>query len=228
MLPLQLSAKVTLPAIVHRQHGAAATERCENLGQGQTRQGRERSPLRGTGKTLRGDGLRIGRLGGCACRPPWPAAPIRSRFRRRQPVELKNVLIGEVWLCSGAVQHGDARCRPGAELRTGDEGGAMPTGISACCISTTPPARCRSARLRFATAAGRCARANTIADFSATGYFFGKELYKNLGIPIGLIESCWGRDVRRVVDERRSAVRDALFPSPRREGEADPRIPGGA
>lgn len=31
-----------------------------------------------------------------------------------------------------------------------------------------------------------------IADFSATGYFFGKELYKNLGIPIGLIESCWG------------------------------------
>lgn len=32
----------------------------------------------------------------------------------------------------------------------------------------------------------------TTATFSATGYFFGLKLYKELNIPIGLIECAWG------------------------------------
>jgi len=34
--------------------------------------------------------------------------------------------------------------------------------------------------------------AENIKDFSAAAYYFGKELYKALGCPIGLIETCWG------------------------------------
>jgi sialate O-acetylesterase len=32
----------------------------------------------------------------------------------------------------------------------------------------------------------------TAADYSATAYFFGKELYRKLGVPVGLITSSWG------------------------------------
>ena len=32
----------------------------------------------------------------------------------------------------------------------------------------------------------------TVKDFSGVGYFFGLELYKELGIPIGLINSSYG------------------------------------
>jgi sialate O-acetylesterase len=35
-------------------------------------------------------------------------------------------------------------------------------------------------------------RLSVVDYFSATCYFFGRELYKSLGIPIGLIVSCWG------------------------------------
>ena len=32
----------------------------------------------------------------------------------------------------------------------------------------------------------------SVATFSATGYFFGLELYKRLNIPVGLIMTTWG------------------------------------
>src|SRR5262249_9645545 len=32
----------------------------------------------------------------------------------------------------------------------------------------------------------------TIQQFSAVGYFFGRQLYQTLGVPIGLIDDAWG------------------------------------
>ena len=32
----------------------------------------------------------------------------------------------------------------------------------------------------------------TIANFSAVAYYFGRKLYKNLDVPIGLINTSWG------------------------------------
>jgi sialate O-acetylesterase len=32
----------------------------------------------------------------------------------------------------------------------------------------------------------------SVTPFSATAYFFGKYLYETLGVPVGLIETCWG------------------------------------
>jgi len=35
-------------------------------------------------------------------------------------------------------------------------------------------------------------RAGGGGDFSAVGYFFGREMHEQLGVPIGLIDNSWG------------------------------------
>jgi sialate O-acetylesterase len=36
------------------------------------------------------------------------------------------------------------------------------------------------------------ARPENVGNFTAVGYFFGRELYRQLGVPVGLIHSSWG------------------------------------
>ena len=38
----------------------------------------------------------------------------------------------------------------------------------------------------------KTATPENVGQFTAVGYFFGRELYKKLGIPIGLINTSWG------------------------------------
>jgi sialate O-acetylesterase len=44
-------------------------------------------------------------------------------------------------------------------------------------------------------AAWTACSAETVANFSAVGYFFGRELHRRLGVPVGLINSSWGGTV---------------------------------
>ena len=39
---------------------------------------------------------------------------------------------------------------------------------------------------------GRFVIPNELKTFSAVGYYFGKTLNKELGVPVGLIEAAWG------------------------------------
>ena len=102
-------------------------------------------------------------------------------------ISLKNILIGDIWVCSGQsnmefvvnnVNHAKEEIAkanyPKVRLLTVNKG-----------MATTP--------LQDANASGwvECSP-RSIAEFSAVGYFFGRELYRQLNIPIGLINTSWG------------------------------------
>ncbi|HXD78136.1 MAG TPA: sialate O-acetylesterase [Puia sp.] len=102
-------------------------------------------------------------------------------------ITLRNVLIGEVWVCSG--QSNMEMC----------ETWGMPD------VKAELPV-CYNEKIRFfhvprttSTAPqddcpGRwtVCDSNELKSFSAAGYFFGKELNKALDVPVGLIEVSWG------------------------------------
>jgi len=101
-------------------------------------------------------------------------------------VGVANVLPGEVWLCAGQSN--------------------MQFNLSRSYMSNSEVALAKYPDIRLFTVepayadepqtecAGRwyLCDSETVRGFSAVGYFFAKELYAYLGVPIGLIDNSWG------------------------------------
>lgn len=107
-------------------------------------------------------------------------------------IKLKNVLIGEVWLCSGQSNMEMPLAGWGKILNYEQEiANAKYPDIRLLhvdnCVSAQPLETFTSRDGGWV----ECSPA-TIAEFSAAAYFFGRELHKDLNIPIGLISSRWG------------------------------------
>ena len=106
-------------------------------------------------------------------------------------VTLHNVMIGEVWICSG---QSNMEMQMKGFKQQPVEG------------TTEELLRCRDAQLRLFTVkrhasltpvdsvTGHWDEANSasVRDFSATAYYFGKALRSTLGVPVGLICTSWG------------------------------------
>ena len=111
---------------------------------------------------------------------------------KNKTIIYKNVLIGEVWVCSGqSNMEMPMKGWPPNDLIEGSEE-AIKSGENPYIrlftvkrtISDKPENDC----------IGNWTECNPqmVADFSATAYFFGRKLSENLNIPIGLIFTSWG------------------------------------
>ncbi len=107
-------------------------------------------------------------------------------------VEFNNVLVGEVWLCSGQsnMEMPLEGWPPSDTVANSKEVIANATNKNIRFFTVT---RAISEKPEY-DCIGHWEESNpeTAAKFSATAYFFGKKLYDELKIPIGLIHSSWG------------------------------------
>ena len=107
-------------------------------------------------------------------------------------IVLDNVMLGEVWVCSGQsnmeMPVSGFMFQPveGAVDAIADAG--MYPGIR----MFTVPRVSSQTPLQDCEAAWQTATSESVGQFSAVGYFFGRMLYKALGIPVGLITPNWG------------------------------------
>lgn len=133
-------------------------------------------------------------------------------------LELKNILVGEVWLCGGQSNmvwpvnksaNGEAAIAaskdPMLRLFTVPQTDKAGTEIKASWLEASP---------------------ETVGAFSGVGYFFGRDLRRNLGIPVGLISSCVGGTPAEAWMSREALKSDAdfayMFQNPPRKGKARP------
>ncbi len=106
--------------------------------------------------------------------------------RGAEAISVKDVLIGEVWICSG--QSNMSFCVKRFKNYAEEIANANYPRIRHFMVSYTD---CTKPQKDVIGAWAVCSP-KTVARFTATGYFFGLELHKALGVPIGLINSSVG------------------------------------
>ncbi len=101
--------------------------------------------------------------------------------------QLENILIGEVWVCSGQSNMAwtvAASANPDQEIAAGDY-----PRIRHIKIANTPA---ETPQEDVPSGGWQVCSPETVAQFSAVGYYFGRRLHQQLDVPIGLIGSNWG------------------------------------
>lgn len=156
---------------------------------------------------------------------PAAGGPFTISIKGYNEVQLKNILIGEVWLCSGqsnmemtanwGIKDGDNEVKnatnPNIRFFTVAKATAdfPQNNLSGTWVESTP---------------------ETMRNFSSVGYFFGRRLQEDLkGVPIGLISSNWGGTPAEIWMPAEVINNDAaLLESAKKRGteENGPRKPG--
>ncbi len=108
-------------------------------------------------------------------------------IRGKNTIKLSDILIGEVWLCSGQsnMEWSVAQSNnPQEEISAGNHPRIRHIKI--------PHVPAQTAQDNVNSAGWQLCTPQTVGGFTAVGYYFGRELMKELDVPVGLIGSNWG------------------------------------
>jgi len=107
-------------------------------------------------------------------------------------ITINNVLIGEVWFCSG-------QSNMEMPLEGWPPNDTIMHSKAVIASASNPEIRLFNVQKIIAgdpldecTGKWEVSTTESVKQFSATAYFFGKKLNSELKIPVGLIESAWG------------------------------------
>lgn len=104
----------------------------------------------------------------------------------RETLQFEDVLVGEVWLCSGQSNMQWAVSNSGeADLEI------VSAGEPSIRLITVPNKGSQEPLDDFKGKWAVCSP-DSVAGFSAVGYHFGRRLHQVLGVPVGLVNNAWG------------------------------------
>ena len=114
------------------------------------------------------------------------ANPTEMVVTGKNRVVIADVLVGEVWLASGQsnMEWSLQRAERGAEEVAAADYPLIRMFKVEQAVSETPTDTMKGA--------WQTTHPSQAGGFSAVGYFFARDLYRKLGVPIGVIHSSWG------------------------------------
>jgi sialate O-acetylesterase len=107
-------------------------------------------------------------------------------------IKLNNVLIGDVWICTGQSNMEIPMKGYKSQPISGSVDAILKSANSNIHIYTVPHASVAEVQENSKPSEWHVASPEFVANFSATGYYFGRLLNEMLHVPIGLISDCYG------------------------------------
>ena len=118
--------------------------------------------------------------------PLSAGGPHRMVVKGHNELVFDNVMVGEVWICSGQSNMAwPVQAANDSDLETLTADFPNIRLISVPQVGTDEPQDDFKGQWQVCTP-------QTAAQFSAVGYFFGRQLHQTLNVPIGLIDNAWG------------------------------------
>ncbi len=155
--------------------------------------------------------------------PVEGTGPLEMVVTGANTVKVSDILVGEVWVCSGQSN--------------------MQWPVRASNNAEEEIAAAKYPQIRLFTVARNVAKERvddcqgqwqlcspeTVPNFSAVGYFFGRALHEKLGAPIGLINSSWGGTIAEAWTSAEGLVKEPDFvPILQRGATFNPKNPNQA
>jgi sialate O-acetylesterase len=119
--------------------------------------------------------------------------------------EVKDVLVGEVWMCSGQSNMGWTL----AQTYTGDLE-ASASNLPNLRLITVPRVGTQELKSDF-KGQWEASTPQTAKAFSAVGLLYGRYLHEILGVPVGLINNAWGGSAAEAWVRRTTLEKDPRF-----------------
>jgi sialate O-acetylesterase len=119
--------------------------------------------------------------------------------------EIQDVLVGEVWMCSGQSNMGFTL----ASDWTGDIEAAA-SRLPNLRLIKVPQVGTQELQTDF-KGQWRASTAETARNFSAVGFYFGRSVHLILGVPVGLIDNAWGGSAAEAWVRREALEKDPRF-----------------
>jgi sialate O-acetylesterase len=132
--------------------------------------------------------------------------PYEMTVKGKNTIQFNNILIGEVWICSGQSN--------------------MEFGVSNTNNAKTEIAAANYPKIRLFTVEKKVSKTpvedldngqwlvctpENVPTFSAVGYFFGRYLHQELKVPVGLIHTSWGGTVAETWSSAQTIENDPDF-----------------
>lgn len=122
---------------------------------------------------------------------PKAGGPYEITISDGTPITISDVLIGEVWVCSGqSNMQMPMKGKLNQPILNSNKAIAMSENANIR-LFTVKQNKHLKPQTNFNGQWEECTPEN-VAEFSATAYFFGRMIQQNLDVPVGLISSNWG------------------------------------
>lgn len=147
---------------------------------------------------------------------PLAGGPFEISFNDGEILVLKDILIGEVWFCGGQSNMEMPMKGFKSQPIIGSNEAILKSKNPNIRLYTVPRSSITTKQENSKPSDWKLASPETVANFSATGYYFGQLISQMLNVPIGLINDSYGGSSIEawMVPEDLSAFPEVKIPKP--------------